>query len=301
LKNSISKTPISETLLKRRSLPMSITIKQRLKSIFKSAKPVSPPKQPEQELFTFQCNICGNINENIPIQIVRNREAQSCQQCRSSLRMRSVIYALSMELFGKNIILPDFPEDKSISGIGMSDWEGYAGLLSQKLAYINTYYHQEPKLDITQIESNQEHQYDFIISTDVFEHIPPPISTAFTNVRRLLKPNGVLIFTVPYKKEGVTEEHFPDLFDFRIVTHKEKSFLINVTKEGVEQVFDNLVFHGGEGFTLEMRMFSELSLREELEQAQFDYVKIYNDKVPEFGIIWPISFALPIAARSHSK
>jgi len=47
-----------------------------------------------------------------------------------------------------------------------------------------------------------------------------------------------------------------------------------------------------------MRMFSELSLREELEQAQFDYVKIYNDKVPEFGIIWRISFALPIAARA---
>lgn len=52
---------------------------------------------------------------------------------------------------------------------------------------------------------------------------------------------------------------------------------------------------------LDYHWFDVPSLREELEQAQFDYVKIYDDKVPEFGIIWPISFALPIAARSHSK
>jgi len=266
---------------------------QRLKSFWKSPKkPPSPPK-----LHNFQCNICGNFNPDIPINIVKNREAQSCQKCKSSLRMRSVIHALSMELFGKNIILPDFPEDKSITGIGMSDWEGYAGLLSKKLDYTNTYYHQEPKLDITNIGPEQEGKYDFIISTDVFEHIPPPVAIAFTNAYRLLKPGGVFIFTVPYRNEGVTEEHFPDLYDFRIVTHKEKSFLINITKEDEEQVFGDLIFHGGDGFTLEMRMFAKTSLLEELEAAKFEQIKIYSDNVPDFGIIWQIAWAFPIAAR----
>jgi len=277
------------------SINLKTKIKQRLRSIFKS--PPVPQIEQQPELLTFQCNVCGHINEDIPLKIVSNREAQSCQQCGSSLRMRSVMYALSVELFGKCIILPDFPEDKTITGIGMSDWEGYAKRLEEKLAYTNTYYHQEPKLDITNIETNQEHQYDFIISSDVFEHIPPPISVAFTNAKRLLKPGGVFILTVPYRKEGITDEYFPDLFDFRIITHKDKSFLFNVTKEGVEQIFDNLTFHGGEGFTLEMRMFSEPSLREELENACFDKVKIYHDKVLEFGIVWPIAWALPIAAR----
>ncbi len=269
-------------------------MKQFLKSFL---KPTKAPEQPE--LLSFQCNICGHFNEDIPKRIVKSREDQSCQKCKSSLRMRSVIYALSMELFGKNIMLPDFPEDKTITGIGMSDWEGYANLLSEKLAYTNTYYHQEPKLDITNITPEQENKYDFIISTDVFEHIPPPVETAFVNVQRLLKPGGVLIFTVPYMNDGITKEHFPDLHDFRIVTHKGKSFLINVTKDGEEQVFDDLIFHGGDGFTLEMRMFAKKSLLEELESAKFEHNKIYSDNISEFGIIWQISWAFPIAARKN--
>ncbi len=31
----------------------------------------------------------------------------------------------------------------------------------------------------------------------------------------------------------------------------------NHTQDDTEQIYDNLVFHGGDGFTLFMRMFSE--------------------------------------------
>lgn len=263
-----------------------------------SSLPLSEPSQvPPPQMVNFQCNVCGHFNQNIPEHLVNNRETQSCQACQSSLRMRSIIHALSLELFGKSLILPDFPINKSIQGIGMSDWDGYADLLSQKFSYVNTYYHTEPKLDITQIPPEQESRYDFIISSDVFEHIPPPVSIAFHNVYRLLKPGGVLIFTVPYKKDGVTEEHFPELWDFKIILQDGKPVLFNRTRDGREQVFEQLISHGGEGFTIEMRMFSEQSLYRELQNAGFESIKTYQHSVPEFGIIWPIDYALPMTAR----
>lgn len=252
--------------------------------------------QPEPVPHAFTCNICG-AEVSAWSHEVRHREFPSCPNCHSSLRMRSVIQALSMELFGKTLCLPDFPQDKSISGIGMSDWTGYAVPLAEKLDYTNTFYHQEPRLDIVNIDPADEGRYDFIISTDVFEHIPPPISTAFINTFKLLKPGGVLVFTVPYTKEGETIEHFPELYQFELKNDAGKPQLFNRTRDGREQVFDDLVFHGGDGFTLEMRMFSEMSLYRELREAGFEGVKIYDMDKPEHGIIWPINVALPIAAK----
>ncbi|MBN2357458.1 glycosyltransferase [candidate division KSB1 bacterium] len=245
----------------------------------------------------FQCNICGSLNENIPVDQVNNREAQSCRACHSSLRMRAIMYALSMEIFGESLILPEMPFRKNLRAIGMSDWEGYAGWLTRRFSYTNTFYHTQPKLDITQIDDSQENRYDFIISSDVFEHIPHPVSVAFRNLYRLLKPGGCVIFTVPYKKEGETDEYFPELFDFQIVSEQGQRVLINRTKDGRTQRFDNVTFHGGDGATLEMRMFSEQSLYQEFQKAQFDSVKIYGEDVADFGILWPINWALPMVAR----
>jgi hypothetical protein len=246
----------------------------------------------------FTCNVCGHHNIAVPLANVQDREGQSCRGCRSSLRMRSVIYALSMELFGKALVLPDFPVDREISGVGMSDWEGYSTGLEKKLAYTNTFYHTEPRLDITKLSGSEIGRHRFLISSDVFEHIPVmDLETAFRNSRLLLQDKGVFIFTVPFTKEGETHEHFPRMNDFRIVETNGKRFLYNRTVDGMEEIFDDLVFHGGEGMTLEMRMFSEPDLRQSLAAAGFSSVKVYTDRVPEFGILWPIDYAVPIAAR----
>jgi len=245
---------------------------------------------------SFQCNICGK--ENVaPIDIVSNREAASCSHCRSSLRMRSLIFVLSIELFGKAFVLPEFPDSKKIIGVGMSDWEGYAIPLSQKLGYTNTYYHKAPRMDITKINARHQNKYDFIISSDVFEHIPHPVSIAFSNTCRLLKPGGVFIFTAPYEKHGFTREYYPDLFDFRFEQRGEKTVVINTTMEGETQIFSDPVFHGGDGLTLEMRMFTELSLLQELKDCNFTSIRIHNQHFPPYGIIWPMDWALPISAR----
>jgi SAM-dependent methyltransferase len=251
------------------------------------------------ERVDFLCNVCGRRNHGVPREQAENREFQSCVHCRSSLRMRSLMLALATELFGSPRVLPAFPADKSIRGIGMSDWEGYASRLAERLDYVNTFYHQEPHLDIANVPEEQFGRYDFLISSDVFEHIPPrELDRAFANSRRLLRAGGTFIFTVPFVKEGETREHFPRLNDFRIVEEGGRRVLRNRTVEGDEEVFDQLVFHGGEGMTLEMRMFSEGDLLRRLADAGFSKAAVRIDHAPHFGISWPIDHSLPIVARA---
>ena len=246
----------------------------------------------------FRCNVCGAHNTDIERAVVSGREDASCLTCHSSLRMRAVIHALSMELYGKSLALPDFPEDKSVIGLGMSDWDGYAVPLAKKFSYTNTYYHTEPRLDITAPDERWLGQNRFMISSDVFEHIPiRGLRAGFQNCRRLLDEDGVLIFTVPYTKDGHNREHFPSLYDFRIEDVDGKKVLFNTTEDGREERFEDLIFHGGEGSTLEMRWFSEPDLRAAFEDAGFASMKVYDDIVPELGILWPMDWAVPVAVR----
>ena len=277
---------------------MASAVKRRLMQHPPAPSPVVAPAAVVPHV-DFLCNVCGNHNAGVLLEQVQNRECQSCRHCGSSLRMRSVIYTLSVELHGKPIPLPSFLVDKTLAGIGMSDWEGYAKTLGEKFDYTNTYYHIEPRLDITRIPDEAIGRYRFLISSDVFEHIPGfALDSAFANARRLLRPDGVFIFTVPFLKSGETREHFPRLHDFRIVETNGKRFLYNRTVDGEEEIFGDLVFPGGEGMTLEMRMFTEPDLLRRLTQAGFSSARVCVDHAPEFGIQWPMDWAVPIVARA---
>lgn len=252
----------------------------------------------EWEPWDFTCNVCGEMSRGVPRVQVQNREFQSCRHCMASLRMRSIVHALSLALFGRSIPLPRFPADKRIRGIGMSDWDGYARTLAEKFSYTNTYYHQEPHLDITAIPESMAGSCRFLISTDVFEHIPPEgLAAAFANSRRLLAADGVFIFTVPFAKEGETREHFPRLHDFAIEERDGRRVLLNTTASGERETFEDLVFHGGDGMTLEMRVFGEEDLRRRLAGAGYSKVQVGVPDELRFGIAWPIDHSLPIVAR----
>lgn len=244
----------------------------------------------------FKCNICGKKN------LVRidelGREIPSCS-CGSTVRLRSIVHLLSSELFGESIALPDFPIRPDLCGWGMSD-AGYATLLSKKMDYVNTFYHQEPRLDITDpLSPEHKGKLDFLISTEVFEHIKLPVSVAFENACQLLKPGGIFVFTTPFTLSSETQEHFPDLYQYEIVRQDDGEWVLrNTTRDGYEQTFKNLIFHGGEGSTLEMRIFSKNGLIEELEGAGFCDIKFHSEPCWEHGIYWSQPWSLPITARS---
>jgi SAM-dependent methyltransferase len=245
----------------------------------------------------FKCNICGKRNisnvENL------NREEQSCIGCGSNVRLRGIIYFLSLTLFGKAIPLNKFPVNKNLNGIGLSDWLVYANILEQKFKYSNTYFHKEPMLDITSISEKLYNTLDFIISADVFEHIESPVSRAFQNCYNLLKPGGTLILTVPYTKEGnVTLEHFPKLNNYKVLKDELGNyFLENNSTEGEKQIFKDLIFHGGPGTTLEMRVFCKKSLLAELNNAGFKDIQFLKSPFWKFGIYQQEDWSLPLIAK----
>jgi SAM-dependent methyltransferase len=187
---------------------------------------------------------------------------------------------------------------KSLRGIGMSDPAQYADGLARKFDYRNTFYDREPRFDIVNPPAEEFGKYDFVISSEVLEHVPPPAAVAFTNAFRLLKPGGVLLLTVPYSLEAATAEHFPELHEFGLARVGERTLLVNRTRDGLTQVFDDLVFHTGWGEpSLEMREYTEAGLREMLAATGFDEVRIHGEDYPPYGVVHAESWSLPIAAR----
>jgi|HubBroStandDraft_6_1064221.scaffolds.fasta_scaffold509251_2 hypothetical protein len=244
----------------------------------------------------FVCNICGTRNRADPTAF--DRESSTCSSCGSNVRVRALIRVLSVELFGIALALPEFPRIKSLRGIGMTDFGPYASRLAEKFDYKNTFYDRAPKLDITDPPRDEFGKYDFLISSEVFEHVAPPAVVALHNSFQLLTPNGVLVLTVPYSLQSSMEEHFPDLYQFGLAHVGKSVVLVNRTQNGELQVFENLTFHGpGPGKALEMRQFTENALRQMLAEAGFEQVRIYVENDLEFGIAHAEMWSLPISAR----
>ena len=236
-----------------------------------------------EEFRGFRCNICGEFPV-APVSRIFDREEPSCYHCGSSLRFRSIIAALSLELFGEVLPLPEMPADRGIRGIGISDSRVYANPLKKRFSYRNTFHHKRPRLDIMNPGKEWAGAADFVITSDVLEHVRPPVAEAFRNLHALLRPGGACILTVPYLNEGVTREHFPDLHDYRLIRRGGRRILVNRTREGEAQEFTDLQFHGGTGATLEMRLFARDSLLEHLRDAGFERITIHRESIPEFGI-----------------
>lgn len=244
----------------------------------------------------FKCNVCGTDVIQCPVEQI-DREVASCHGCGSSVRMRSIVHLLSLGLHGKSIPLPDWPVNHDVKGIGLSDWTGYASRLPRKVDYKNSYFHTEPYLDICNPPADYAGKFNFLISTEVFEHVPPPASRAFEAAYRLLKPGGILVFTVPYSHQPDTLEHFPELHKFEIVTVDGDYVMVNKRRDGSFELFTKLAFHGGPGTTLEMRVFSRAAILRHLENAGFQDVTIMEQPYLEMGIIHNYPWSLPILAR----
>jgi SAM-dependent methyltransferase len=259
---------------------------------------MQPEEKPaSQPLGEFTCNICGARNSSTAD--ASERERATCSRCRSSIRYRSVILALSRALFGLDLKLPEFPLLKSVRGLGISDSEAYSGRLENRFTYTNMFYHRDPSFDLSRPDEKEFGKYDFVICSDVVEHVADPVDRAFATLGRLLKPAGVLILTVPYSLEPGVVEHYPELAESAFAEIDGRIVLVGRSASGEYRVFDRLTFHGGTGSTLERRIFSEERLHTGLAAAGFPIVRFVAAGNRTFGVVFSGPCSLPvIAARA---
>lgn len=263
---------------------------------------LDPPREPADAV-RFQCNLCGSGNAVPPNRI--SREIPSCARCHSTVRLRGVAHLVVSEVLHVEQPLTDIAPQRHVRGIGLSDDLRYAPRLARIFDYENTYLDVEPTLDITAVPPARSGCYDFVTSSDVFEHVTPPVQRAFDGARALLKPGGVLILTVPFTLDAYTVEHFPELHDWRIERREGVPQLHNVTQDGRTQVFDDLVFHEGPGpagapcAALEMRVFSRAALERACREAGFARMRFVTEPCARFGIEWPEPFSIPMVAYAE--
>jgi SAM-dependent methyltransferase len=194
------------------------------------------------------------------------------------------------------IPLPEFPADESVTGVGLSDWGGYADPLSLKYSYKNTFFHMEPTLNITNPPDTMLGSFDFLISSDIFEHVLQPASKAFAGAFNVLKPGGHLIFSAPSDPEGGAVEHYPQLHAFSVVEVGGEVYVVVRNVDGTCYVDQHPIFHGGAGDVLEMRFFGHRDILDELTRTGFIDIQVFSDPVPAFDLYFePVG--RPILAR----
>jgi len=242
----------------------------------------------------FQCNICGADSVFNPEGDWR--EAPSCETCGSSVRMRGIIDALLERVTGKSQVLSAM-EPRPLCGAGLSDWTGYADRLASIFDYTNTFYHQDPRVDITAPGEAWLDRLDFLISSDVFEHVPVPVERAFSGSFAMLRSGGILILTAPYGDDEATVEHYPDMQDFAVAQVAGDWVVVVRNRDGSTVLDTAPVFHGGPGTTLEMRVFGLAHLAYLLAEVGFVDIKLHEDAVPQWGVFQPHRYGLPISAR----
>jgi len=248
----------------------------------------------------YLCNVCGTSNDGTAT--CTEETYPPCIGCGSTVRQRGVLLLLSRALFGCDLALCDFPDLPSVCGLGISDPPVIARPLAKKFRYTNTYYHREPSLDITAAGPDEHGRYDFIICSEVLEHVTPPVESAFASLSRLLRPAGFLILTVPYSVDAQTVEHFEGVSSLTVTSVGGKMIAVGRCADGSFRLFENLVFHVGEGATLERRMFCEADLLTHLTGAGFTAMTVLYEGGERFGISFEHPWSLPVlASRSETR
>lgn len=246
--------------------------------------PASVPDNTGTALTDAVCPLCAtpySYPEN-----AQTRGLKLCPGCGATGRSAAIVHYVCRAIYGNDTPLLKQRKRRSARVIGLSDSQVYAKPFSKYFNYTNTYYHQDPKLDIRDPAPQYRNCADVVINSEVFEHVIGDTQSAFDGALKLLKPGGTMVFSVPFTNKD-SEEHYPGLIDYTPRQRDDGSWAADLVFSDGRQVTDEAPkFHGGPGLTLELRLFSHKRIVAELTAAGFTDIDVHSDNLPQFGIQW---------------
>jgi len=227
----------------------------------------------------FFCNCCLAMKRTTITSDLR--AGLVCPSCGLNSRQRAIRFA------AQKLRIKRFLRNKNLSIVGVSDGAQIENAFMKRFGsfYNNFEFHTEPFLDITKVDDTLQSTADIVTCSEVLEHVQPPIEPAFLRLFKLLIPGGWLIFSVPHGGINARHvEHFPIMTN-SVLIKEPTQILRGIDLDGNEREFTELVFHGGAGATLEYRVFSEASIRDNLQKSGFKKIRVQsNNRL--IGCMW---------------
>ncbi|MFI4957143.1 MAG: class I SAM-dependent methyltransferase [Gammaproteobacteria bacterium] len=126
------------------------------------------------------------------VNYINQQQGRICSDCGTNIRSAALAKALCLSLNH-----PDTLDEIKYSNIKHAIFEiNEAGTLHSRLKQFPGHvFGAYPECDMTNL-TYQDSQFDIIIHSDTLEHVPAP-KRALAELRRVLVPGGVTIFTVP--------------------------------------------------------------------------------------------------------
>ena len=241
------------------------------------------------------CSICGKLIIFLHV----NREGNKCNKCGSYWRTRAVITALLMHFRNDyKVPLLKTQPDFSLISVGMSDDLSITKFLPNFTMHTNTLLDSYPELNLLELKPDQVEISDILICSDVLEHVVNNIELSFINLYRILKPNGLLILSVPlikvhekyssrniqnsdFLKTGV-REYYPNINEWR---HDEitDSIIWTDSSNSVHKM-NSPEWHGGIGLTLTFRLFSKDYIVHNLKTVGFGHVSEFRHPDEKYNL-----------------
>jgi SAM-dependent methyltransferase len=166
-------------------------------------------------------------------------------KCHSFNRQRQLAFVLCSAIANKKV--ESLKDLSSVGHLSIYNTET-GGVLHKYLSGMNDYVCSEyfgPQYKSGEYVHDKMHQdlmslsfpdnrFDFVITTDVFEHIPDPY-VAHREVYRVLKPGGRHIFTVPFYQTEILDEKRASIDnDGKTIYYKEPLYHIDpLRQEGI--------------------------------------------------------------------
>jgi SAM-dependent methyltransferase len=135
------------------------------------------------------------------VEYINRQQGLQCQDCWSNLRSMTLAFSI-MKCLNYKGLFKDFVKEEQIQNLQILEIN-QAGSLTQFLKQIPG--HQlkmYPELDMMNIKYG-DMAFDFVIHSDVLEHIQHPIR-ALSQCHRILKPGGYCTFTIPMIVDRLT-------------------------------------------------------------------------------------------------